>query len=110
MLLHLYQILRHWDNTIGYGDIVFTRFWGYRKCRHECSLGVNLVIEIVECRFGYLISYQILKQLDNITYGDITFGGYIMSFGCERSCSKARKVSNFNDNVHHGGGYLPSLI
>ena len=28
-----------------------------------------------------------------------------MSFGCERSCSSHRRVSNFNSNVPHGGIY-----
>ena len=29
-----------------------------------------------------------------------------MSFGCERSCSSLRKVSNFNSKVAQGGIYL----
>ena len=29
-----------------------------------------------------------------------------MSFGCERSCSSARRVSNFNIKVTQGGIYL----
>ena len=28
-----------------------------------------------------------------------------MSFGCERSCSSARRVSNFNSDVPQGGIY-----
>ena len=28
-----------------------------------------------------------------------------MSFGCERSCSSPRRVSNFNSNVPQGGIY-----
>ena len=28
-----------------------------------------------------------------------------MSFGCERSCSSPRRVSNFNSNKSHGGIY-----
>ena len=28
-----------------------------------------------------------------------------MSFGCERSCSSARRVSNFRNKVPHGGIY-----
>ena len=28
-----------------------------------------------------------------------------MSFGCKRSCTSARRVSNFNSNVHQGGIY-----
>ena len=28
-----------------------------------------------------------------------------MSFGCERSCSSHRRVSNFNSKVHQGGIY-----
>ena len=28
-----------------------------------------------------------------------------MSFGCERSCSSNRRVSNFNSKVHQGGIY-----
>ena len=40
-----------------------------------------------------------------ITCEDIAFkrfGGYRVPFACERSCSKARRVSNFNNNVPHG--------
>ena len=29
-----------------------------------------------------------------------------MSFGCERSCSSLRRVSNFNSKVAQGGIYL----
>ena len=29
-----------------------------------------------------------------------------MSFGCERSCSSARRVSNFNSKVNQRGIYL----
>ena len=29
-----------------------------------------------------------------------------MSFGCKRSCSSARRVSNFNSKVTQGGIYL----
>ena len=32
------------QSTIIHGDIAFQRIWGYRKCCHECSLGVYLVI------------------------------------------------------------------
>ena len=43
--LPLYQILKQSDNCL-YGDnIAFKRSGGYRKCRHECSVGVNLVID-----------------------------------------------------------------
>ena len=28
-----------------------------------------------------------------------------MSFGCERSCSSPRRVTNFNSNVPQGGIY-----
>ena len=28
-----------------------------------------------------------------------------MSFGCKRSCSSPRRVSNFNSNVPHGGSH-----
>ena len=33
--------------TIMYADIAFQRIGGYNKCRHECSLGVYLVIATV---------------------------------------------------------------
>ena len=37
-LLMLYPCIKFWSNqTIGYGDIAFKRFGGYRKCSHECS-------------------------------------------------------------------------
>ena len=29
---------------------------GYRKCRHECSFGVNLVIDNFVCSFRYFTS------------------------------------------------------
>ena len=33
-------------------DIAFQRFEGYRNCRHECSLDVNLVTD----KFSYIAS------------------------------------------------------
>ena len=54
----------------------------------ECSLGVNLVID------HYLWRYYILKIL-----------GIRVSFGCKRSCSSHRRVSNFNSKVPQGGIY-----
>ena len=37
-LLIIYPCIKFLSNrTIGYGDIAFQTFGGYRKCRHECS-------------------------------------------------------------------------
>ena len=86
--------------------MAFQRFGGYRKCRHECSLGVNLVFD------NLVIELQILCIFENnrtITYGDIAFKrfrGYSVSFGCERSCSSARRVSNYQRT---SGGIYPNI-
>ena len=45
--------------TIIYGDIALKRIWWCRKCWHECSLGVYLVIKILG---GYRASFG-WKQL-----------------------------------------------
>ena len=50
----------------------------------ECSLGVNLVID------------------DYYMYAFLRIWGIQVSFGRERSCSSARRVSNFNSNVPLG--------
>ena len=59
----------HWP-TIIHGDIEFSRIGEY-KCHHECSLGVNLVID----NFLHVAS----DSSRTISHGDIAsnrFGGY----------------------------------
>ena len=51
---------------------------------------------------------QTFESNRTITYGDIKFlrfEGYKVSFGCERSCSSSRIVSNSNSKVSQGGIY-----
>ena len=74
----------------------------------ECSLGVNLVID----NFFYVASdssplYKIWKQSDHYLwrYRSLKIWGIWVSFGCERSCSSHRRVSNFNSKVPQGGIY-----
>ena len=74
----------------------------------ECSLGDNLVID----NFFYVASdtsplYQIWKQSNHYLwrYCILKIWGIQVSFGCECSCSSARRVSNFNSNVPQGGIY-----
>ena len=74
----------------------------------ECSLGVNLVIDI----FVYVASdssplYKILKQSDHYLwrYCILKIWGIQVSFGCERSCSSPRRVYNFNSKEPQGGIY-----
>ena len=74
----------------------------------ECSLGVNLVID----NFVYVASgtsplYEIWKQSDYYLwrYCILMIWGIRVSFGCERSCSSPRRVSNFNSKVPQGGIY-----
>ena len=64
--------------TIVYGDIALRRIWGCRKCWHECSLCVYLVID---------------------NWGG---GGYRASFGCENCRSRVLGVSNFKSNLAQG--------
>ena len=74
----------------------------------ECSLGVNLVID----NFFYVASdssplYKIWKQSDHYLwrYRSLKIWGIWVSFGCGRSCSSHRRVSNFNSKVPQGGIY-----
>ena len=75
----------------------------------ECSLGVNLVIDN-NCYVAWGTSplYKIWKQSDYYLwrYCILKIWGMQVSFGCERSCSSARRVSNFNSKVTQGGIYL----
>ena len=75
----------------------------------ECSLGVNLVID----NFFYVAAdssplYKIWKQSDHYLwiYRSLKIWGIQVSFGCERSCSSARRVSNFNSKEVQGDIYL----
>ena len=74
----------------------------------ECSLGVNLVIDIFfdEASDSSPL-YKIWKQSDHYLwrYCILKIWGIRVSFGCERSCSSPRRVSNFNSNVPQGGIY-----
>ena len=70
----------------------------------KCSLGANLVIDI----FFYVASgtsplYKIWKQSDYYfwRYCILKIWGIGVSFGCDRSYSSHRRVSNFNSNVYH---------
>ena len=102
----LCTILEQSDNYSWIYLIAFQSIGGYRKCCHECSLGLCLVIDnFLHVPSDALPLYQILKQSEHICYGDIAFqrfGGY-RKCRQEYSCSSARRVSNFNDNVPHGG-------
>ena len=69
---------------------------------NQCSLGVNLVID----NFCYIASgtsslHKIWKQSDQYLwrYCILKIWGIQVSFGCERSCSSHRRVSNFNSKV-----------
>ena len=86
-----------------------SKIWGIQVSSCECSLGVNLVID----NFLYVVSdtsplYKIWKQSDYYLwrYCILKIWGIRVSFGCERSCSSARRVSNFNSKVTQGGIYL----
>ena len=71
----------------------------------ECSLGDNLVID----NFLYVASgtsplYKIWKQSNYYLwrYCILKIWGIQVPFGCERSCSSARRVSNFNSKEVQG--------
>ena len=74
----------------------------------ECSLGVNLVIDNFLCSFRYFTSIK-FESNRTITliwrYCILKIWGIRVLFGCERSCSSARRVSNFNSKVPQGGIY-----
>ena len=54
------------NRTIIHGDIAFKRIGGYRKCCHECSLCVDLVMDnFLHAPSDALPLYQILKQSDD---------------------------------------------
>ena len=68
---------------------------GYRKCCHECSLGVNLqLLKILCVPSDALPLYQILKQSDNWLW---RFGGYSVVLAANTVL--VLRVSNFNGNV-----------
>ena len=55
-----------------HGYIAFQIIGGYRKCQHECSLGVNLVIDnVLYVAIATLPLYQILEQSNNYLYMEI---------------------------------------
>ena len=65
LILRLHLCTKFKSNrTIIHGDIAFQRFGGSRKCCHECSLCVYLVIDnFVYVLSDALFTYQIVKQL-----------------------------------------------
>ena len=74
----------------------------------ECSLGVNLVIDNISyVASGTSPLYKIWKQSDHYLwkYCILKIWGICESFDCERSCSSAQRVSNFNSKVPHRGIY-----
>ena len=89
-------------------EILHFKELGDTKCHHECGLGVNPVID----NFVYVVSdtsplYKIWKQSDHYLwrYCILKIWGIQVPFGWERSCSNARRVSNFNSNIPQGGIY-----
>ena len=90
-------------------EILHFKDLGVTSVISECSLGVNLVIDT----FFDIVSatsplYKIWKQLDHYLwrYCILKIWGIRVSFGCKRSCSGTRRVSNFNSKVTQGGIYL----
>ena len=84
--------------------------WGIQKCRHEHSLGVNLVIDIFYAVSDTSPLYKIGKQSDHYLsclwrYCILKIWGIQVLFACERSSSSAQRVSNFNSNIPQGGIY-----
>ena len=64
-LTNVYPCIKFESNrTIGYGDIAAKRFWGYRKCRHECSCSsarrVSTFSMATYLMRRYLPSYKVL--------------------------------------------------
>ena len=118
-MCHIHPIYEffYWDCTsvqnfraIGplFMEILHFKDLGDTSVISECSLGVNLVID----NFCYVVSdisplYKIWKQSDNylLRYCILKIWGIRVSFGCKRSCSSHRRVSNFNSNKAHEGIY-----
>ena len=50
------------NRTIIHGDIAFQRIGGYRKCCHECSLCVYLVIDNCLC-VPSISNFKAIEQL-----------------------------------------------
>ena len=100
------------NHTIGYGDIAFKFFLGYRKCRHKCSLGVNLVID----NFIYVASdtsplYQILKQLDNYLWRYCILNIWGIQSVVWLHTTFVLVLGEYQISIAtylRGGGYLPS--
>ena len=81
----------------------FQRIGACRKCCHECSLGVCLVIDnCVYVSSHALDLCQIVKQSDNWLWRYCISKIWGIQCRHEFSCSSARKVSNFNNNVPLG--------
>ena len=90
-------------------DILQLEDLGDTSVISECSLGVNLVID----NFFYVASDSSPRCIKfesnrNITYRwrycILKIWGIRVSFGCERSCSSHRRVSNFELRVFTSSG------
>ena len=79
--------------TIGYGYIAFQIFGGYRHCRQECSLIVNLGINTLLYCYRYFTSVSNVKALGQLLLEILHFKDVwdTVSFG-ERICSSGRVV------------------
>ena len=92
LLLRLHLCAKFSSNrTIIHGDCI-SKNWRIQKCRHECSLGVNLVIDNVASDTSP--PYKIWKWSDHYLwrYCILKIWGIRVSFGCEHSCSSARSI------------------
>ena len=87
-------------------EILHLKDLGDTSVISECSLGVNLVIDFfLLCSFRYFNSVWNLKAIGPLVMEILHFEDLRVSFGCERSCSSHRRVSNFNRKVPQGGIY-----
>ena len=92
------------------GTYIHQLIWVTQSVVNECSLGVYLVIDnFVLCSFRYFTSVYNLKAIGSLLMEILYFEylGVRVSFGCERSCHSARRLSNVNSNVPQGGTYPP---
>ena len=92
------------NQTISHGDIAFPIFGGYIKCRHECSLCVNLVIDILLCSFRYFTSVSNFKAIDWLLM-EILHLNDLGDTECPLESKAVVLVSHFNSNVPKWGIY-----
>ena len=94
-----------WNTVLHFEDL------GDTSVVSECSLGVNLVIDNF---FMWLQVLHLCIKLESKSdyylwsYCILKIWGIQVLFGCERSCSSLRRVSNFNSNVPQGVSTLIS--